>query len=128
MPCGLSMALVASLAVAQPYLRNRWHLSLQGMSAGPSPSQLEQAVVGLLPVLCVLSPQPAVVSRRSSCYVCRFWSFYSRFQLQRAITERSFTVFLLFFYIMIVIVVGIVGACAWLHIFNKQHKRMKWQW
>ena len=71
------------------------------------------------------SSQPSLLTKLPHC---RFWRFYTRFQLHRPIVERSWLCFLVMFCILTVLVLGLLAACVWLHLFQKQHKHMRWEW
>jgi len=59
---------------------------------------------------------------------CSFWRFYSRWQLQRAIAERSHIVFLVVFYLMVAVVFFILCVCLYIHSLTRSRKQPKWQW
>lgn len=69
---------------------------------------------------------PTVVTQFD--YICSWWRFYSRWQLQRAIAQRNYTVFIVVFYIMTAFVIGILGGCIYLYFLHKSRRKMKWQW
>ncbi|DBB01294.1 TPA: hypothetical protein ACH3X3_011692 [Trebouxia sp. C0006] len=57
-----------------------------------------------------------------------FWRFYTRWQLQRAIAERSHIVFLVVFYLMVAVVFFILCVCLYIYSLTRSRKQPRWQW
>ncbi|DBA80194.1 TPA: hypothetical protein ACH3X2_007658 [Trebouxia sp. C0005] len=57
-----------------------------------------------------------------------FWRFYSRWQLQRAIAERSHIVFLVVFYLMVAVIFFILCVCLYIYSLTRSRKQPRWQW
>ena len=87
------------------------------MSTGPTGVLLPQAASCRKPGFAQLG----------ACF-CSWWRFYSRWQLQRAIAERSHLVFMVVFYLMTAFILGILGGSVYLYFMHKSRKKMKWQW
>ena len=72
----------------------------------------------------------ASITKALYVYLCiySFWRFYSRWQLQRAVAERSHLVFLVVFYLMIAVVFFILFTSLYIYTLSRSRKQPRWQW
>lgn len=83
------------------------------------------------PLLLKFSPPESLCCpprRIHTLHACSFWRFYTRLQLQNAITRRSYKTYEATLFGGTALLLLVLAIVAWLHFVLRTKTHFRWQW